>query len=193
MAYVYKHIRNDTNEVFYIGIGKNKKRTNSKLSRNQLWINIVNKVGYRYEIIEDELSWETACEREKYWIKYHGRRDLNTGPLVNMTEGGEGFYGLVRSDSHKKKISISKTGIVFSETHKENLKKARKKIMTDEFRQEIGKRAKNISDQTRQKMSNSAKKRVKNRVSCKYCGKVLLDTHLTQHYAGKICKEKQND
>jgi hypothetical protein len=110
-----------------------------------------------------------------------------------MTEGGEGFSGLIRSDSHKKKISVAKSGLLFSETHKENLKKVRKKIMTDEFRKQIGYRSKNISDQTRQKMSDSAKKRVKNIVSCEYCGKTVLDTHLTQHHRGKLCKEKQTD
>lgn len=50
MAIVYKHIRKDTNEVFYIGIGNDIKRVTSLHHRNPLWHNIVNKVGFDYEI-----------------------------------------------------------------------------------------------------------------------------------------------
>ena len=31
-----------------------------------------------------------ACEGEKKWIKHYGRKDLNEGSLVNMTDGGDG-------------------------------------------------------------------------------------------------------
>jgi len=192
MAVVYKHIRNDTNEVFYIGIGKSKVRINSKLSRNKLWCNIVNKVGYISEIVEDGLTWEAACNKEKELIKHYGRRDLGLGTLVNMTYGGEGWSGLVRTDEHNKKISEARMGIVFTEIHKENLKKARKKIMNDELRKKIGFNSKNISIETRLKMSKSAKNRIKNKISCEYCGQVILDTHKTQHQSGKYCKQKQN-
>ena len=45
MAYIYKHIRLDTNEVFYIGIGSDNtyKRANLKKGRNIYWNNIINK------------------------------------------------------------------------------------------------------------------------------------------------------
>jgi hypothetical protein len=43
MAYVYKHIRKDTNEIFYIGIGVNINRKDSKYSRNKHWHSIVKK------------------------------------------------------------------------------------------------------------------------------------------------------
>jgi hypothetical protein len=51
MAYIYKHIRKDTNEVFYIGIAKQSYRLYSKFGRNKHWNNIVNKVGFDAEII----------------------------------------------------------------------------------------------------------------------------------------------
>ena len=46
---VYRHLRLSNNEVFYIGIG-NEKRPYSKGSRNPLWKNIVKKDGYKIEI-----------------------------------------------------------------------------------------------------------------------------------------------
>jgi hypothetical protein len=94
MAYVYKHIRNDTNEIFYIGIGddKNYDRAYQKKSRNLFWKHIINKTSYSVEIIEDNLSWENACLKEIEYIKKFGRRDLGTGLLVNLTDGGEGLH-----------------------------------------------------------------------------------------------------
>ena len=68
MSYIYKHIRPDTNEVFYIGVGVDERRINSNQSRNKFWKNIVNKHGIIREIIEDNLSWDDAIKREQYWI-----------------------------------------------------------------------------------------------------------------------------
>lgn len=90
MAIVYKHIRNDTNKVFYIGIGKDRYRIGRKGNRNDYWHNIVNKHGFSKEIIHADLSWEDACEFEKFYIMLYGRKDLKKGCLVNLTHGGEG-------------------------------------------------------------------------------------------------------
>ena len=84
---VYRHIRLDKNEVFYIGIG-NEKRPYTKKSRNKYWHNIVNKTEYRVDILFDDLSWEEACEKETEFIKLYGRKDLGKGTLVNMSDGG---------------------------------------------------------------------------------------------------------
>lgn len=48
MPYVYKHIRLDTNEIFYIGIGSDKKhlRAYSQRGRNKMWKEIVKKTQY---------------------------------------------------------------------------------------------------------------------------------------------------
>lgn len=93
MAYVYIHKRTDNNQIFYVGISSDTdyKRASDKKSRNRYWGFIVKKIGFEFEIIEDNLSWEDACEREKYWIKFYGRKDLNEGDLVNMTDGGDGL------------------------------------------------------------------------------------------------------
>ena len=110
MAYIYKHIRKDTNEVFYIGIAKQSYRLYSKFGRNKYWNNIVNKVGYYAEIIEDNLTWEDACKMETFWINKYGRADLNEGNLVNMTNGGEGTIGRIFSKEHRDKIGNAHKG-----------------------------------------------------------------------------------
>jgi hypothetical protein len=67
MAYVYQHIRLDTNEIFYIGISRGRKynRANLKIRRNSYWTNITNKTQYKVEIINDDVTWDKACVIEK--------------------------------------------------------------------------------------------------------------------------------
>ena len=103
MAVVYFHRRKDTNEVFYVGIGKTVARSKSKKGRNPYWHNIVNKVGYDIEIIHRKITWEEACKLEKKYIKEFGRQDLGLGLLVNMTDGGDGRLGCFHTEEAKKK------------------------------------------------------------------------------------------
>lgn len=105
MAYIYQHVRLDTNEVFYIGIGRTKSRAHSKHHRSEYWHNIVNKAGYRIDIIAEGITWEQACQKEKELIAYYGRRDRGLGTLVNMTDGGDGAFGHIMSEEAKQKIS----------------------------------------------------------------------------------------
>ena len=64
---VYRHRRLDTNEIFYVGIGR-ERRPYSKKDRNEHWKNIVSKYGYTVEIIAEDLSKEDACELEVFLI-----------------------------------------------------------------------------------------------------------------------------
>ena len=130
MAYVYRHIRLDKNEPFYIGIGitENYLRAYSKKSRNKLWKTIANKSGYEVEVIFDDLSWEMACEKEKEFISLYGRIDTKTGILSNMTNGGDGTIGVnvwnkgkKLSDKHIQSLSKAQTGLKRS---KESILKA---------------------------------------------------------------------
>lgn len=106
MAYVYRHVRLDKSEVFYVGIGSDEKYERSKTSknRNKYWHNIVKNTPYEVEIMLDDLTWEEACEKEKEFIKLYGRKDLKEGTLVNMTDGGEGAFGVLVSEETKQKI-----------------------------------------------------------------------------------------
>jgi hypothetical protein len=101
MPIVYQHIRKDSRKVFYIGIGKTIKRAFSIRNRNAYWHNIVNRYGYEVEILISNISWELACENEILLIKTYGRCNTNSGPLVNMTDGGEGLNGYITSSKTK--------------------------------------------------------------------------------------------
>ena len=107
MAVLYRHIRLDKNQPFYIGIGKTEKRAYEKIKRNQFWHNIVAKTDYEIEILFDNLSWDEAGEKEKEFIKLYGKRDDNTGTLVNITDGGGGILGIRHTEESKRKISES--------------------------------------------------------------------------------------
>lgn len=110
MAYVYQHVRLDTNEVFYIGIGKRKGRAHTHYGRNKHWHHIVNKVEYSVQIIAENISYQKALDLEKNLIRTIGRRDLGLGPLVNMTDGGEGSLGQIQSEMTRSKRRDSMIG-----------------------------------------------------------------------------------
>lgn len=110
MAYVYRHIRLDKNEVFYIGVGgldefDDYKRAYWKYRKNPIWNKIVNKTKYEVEIIFDKLTKKEALEKESEFIKLYGRRDLNLGSLCNFTDGGEGGINKIISEDRRKELS----------------------------------------------------------------------------------------
>ena len=88
MFYVYEHIRNDTNQCFYVGKGT-KDRCVVTRQRNKYWQNIVKKAGgFTIEIVEKDLDAKTAIELEIKRIAMY--KDLGA-KLCNMTQGGDGF------------------------------------------------------------------------------------------------------
>lgn len=107
MAYLYRHTRLDKNEPFYVGIAndeyKHYERAYSKYYRNNHWKNIVAQTSYKVEIMLDNLTWEEACDKEIEFIALYGLNDLKKGPLVNMTDGGEGFRGS-KTLEHRQKL-----------------------------------------------------------------------------------------
>jgi hypothetical protein len=112
MPYVYRHIRLDTNQVFYIGIGSAPyyKRAVSKRDRNIYWKRIVNKTDYKIEILFDEISIEEARIKEIEFISLYGRHNLGKGTLCNLTDGGEGNFGVIISEETRKKMSKAQMG-----------------------------------------------------------------------------------
>ena len=126
MAHVYRHIRKDKNEPFYVGISAHNKykRANSSVCRSRYWNNIVNKTDYRVDIVMDDLTWEEACEKERELIALYGRKDLGLGPLVNRTDGGDGLCGVSVSYQTRLKMSESKLGKKFSKEHRDKIIKA---------------------------------------------------------------------
>ena len=137
--FIYRHIRLDKNEVFYIGVGTkytDKRAPNAnpyrraflKTIRNPFWKNIVAKTDYEVDIIFESDSYEIIEEKEKEFIKLYGRRELGTGTLCNMTDGGKGQKNVhlrKHSDETKRKMSESAKGRKFSKEHRNKLSKVK--------------------------------------------------------------------
>lgn len=109
--YIYRHIRPDKNEVFYIGKGcwfskGHSNRAYDKKSRNKWWKRVVEKNGgnYEVEIIYECFTQEEVNKKEIEFIALYGKK-CNGGTLVNMTDGGDGSLGVKLSEEAKKKLS----------------------------------------------------------------------------------------
>ena len=131
MAYLYRHIRLDTNEVFYVGISNNianYTRANSEKNRNKWWKNITSKTEYEVEIIFEHEDYEFIKEKEREFIKLYGRKDLGLGILVNLTNGGEGVSGRVMSEEQKNKLRVTTgdffRGVPKTEKQKQKMREA---------------------------------------------------------------------
>lgn len=163
MAYLYRHIRLDKNEPFYIGIGSDEDgkylRAYSTSSRNKHWENIINLTKFDVEILLDNLTWEEACEKEKEFIKLYGRKNLNTGTLVNWTDGGEGTLNTVITDETRKKMSKSQKGnqTWLGKHHKNETKE---KISKSLIGKPNGWDGRKHTEESKKKISATSKKRI---------------------------------
>lgn len=101
--YVYAWLRED-GTPFYIGKG-----TGRRAWTQNCHIQRVPPVN-RIKILEDGLTDEEAREWEVDLISILGRKDLGTGCLRNLTNGGEGISGYRFSDHSKAKMSAAKKG-----------------------------------------------------------------------------------
>lgn len=116
--YLYRHIRLDKNEPFYIGIGTKKKsntdskyiRATEKRAKNKIWEGIYNKnnKNIKIEIIYECNDKKEIHQKEIEFIKLYGRIDLGTGILSNLTEGGYGlFQNTIERNKVQKKTAVT--------------------------------------------------------------------------------------
>jgi hypothetical protein len=127
VAYIYRHIRLDKNEPFYIGIGANdndlfKRANHIHRYHNKYWKNIYLKTPIEVEIILENLTLEEAKIKEVEFIKIYGRKDLGLGTLVNQTDGGDGVNNRKRTEQEKISISNGHKGKKLKESTKQKLR-----------------------------------------------------------------------
>lgn len=137
LGYLYRHIRLDKNEPFYIGIGfssnpdsysyKGFYRAYTKKFRNEIWKRITNKTKYEIEILLENLSLNELKEKEIEFIKLYGRINNNTGILANITDGGQRTLGskhnLGKKHTALTKIKIRLKTIGICKNYNKNLRK----------------------------------------------------------------------
>ena len=130
MYYTYAYLRED-GTPYYIGKGK-RNRIHSKLHS----VNLPPRERRVY--LKTGLTAEEASKHEIYLISVLGRKDLGTGILRNLTDGGEGVPGRVVSQETRDKLSKSNAGLKWSAEKHINYSKSRKgKPHSEEHRQNI--------------------------------------------------------
>ena len=185
--YVYVYWRLDTNEIFYVGKGRDD-RWRRLNKRSEHFKKIINKYDIACEILADNLSEEEAHGIEVYLINelvfnYGYSIDISNNRskeygchLVNASWGGEGVSGNnpfeKMSEETKKRWIESHRGLkpMLGKRHTKEAKikighASRGRKFSDDHRRKIseankGKSVKPVSDETRRKISESGKGRV---------------------------------
>lgn len=85
------------------------------------WIKKLNKKPIIKKLFEN-LTEKQAFKIEIRLIKELGRKDLNAGPLLNLTNGGEGHSGFKDTEKSKRNRRLSQLGKKLSKEHREKLK-----------------------------------------------------------------------
>ena len=191
-------------EPIYVGKGKGKRALQFIRSNNPFVSAKVNKIFKEkglFPIVEyagKRLSESDAFSLETKLIKTIGRYNLNNGPLCNLTDGGEGFAGLKRTEEHCAKISIankgkagSNLGKTFSEDHKRKIAESNKgKKRSIETRRKVSEA---LAKRLRTPLSDEIKKKISdgNKRAFDEGRKIYMYPSLSKEARDKISKSKK--
>jgi hypothetical protein len=104
--YVYKHIRKDTDHVFYVGKGT-KNRAWSKMKRNRRW-EFISNFGYTVDIIQDNLSETDSFKLEIETIAFYKNQGQCEANFAIGGIGGNTFVNKTIEELELFKVKMSK-------------------------------------------------------------------------------------
>lgn len=108
MFYIYGYYEKDYAEPFYIGKGHGNRAWDhlqlSKGDQSTPFYKKLASLNWQAEIIilEEGMTENEAFEFEVQSIAFFGRKDQGAGPLLNLTDGGEGATGFKHSEATKE-------------------------------------------------------------------------------------------
>ena len=138
--YTYAYLRED-GTPYYIGKGRGKRIYSTK-GRTFL----PPKGANRKIFLKKNLTEEEAFRHEIYMIAVLGRKDLGTGILRNLSDGGEGASGWKPNEETRKRMSEGQKGKNVSQKTREKISQLHK--------------GKTLSEETKRKVSEAMKGRV---------------------------------
>ena len=100
--YVYMYLRED-GTPYYVGKGKDDRAYHK---HKRVKPPAKDRIVFPY----NNLTEKESLEKEMELIAKYGRKDIGTGILRNLTDGGEGTSGRILSDNTKTKIGNSNRG-----------------------------------------------------------------------------------
>lgn len=122
--------RDQNGTPFYVGLTKTMRRTNPRNGSNRNWLTTqkLDAIGRDNVIVEirfvDSIVAGQALERNL--IEEFGRIQTGSGPLTNLTSGGEGMA--VPSEEHREKLRIAMSRLDHPARSEEAREKQRKRM-----------------------------------------------------------------
>jgi hypothetical protein len=127
---------------FYVGKGKGDRANHhlkyeSHAKTNTFKKSVIQKIRRdgkepKVMIWSDALSETQAFDMEKSLIERFGRRDLKTGILTNLSDGGYGNAGRKFTEEHRRKLSEAAKGRKHTDEAKAKMSKKRKGVLASE-------------------------------------------------------------
>ena len=163
MYYTYAYLRNTDKTPYYIGKGQKRRMFAEHWRGNG---SFTPKDKDRIIILKYFVDEIEAYKHEMYMIAVLGRKDLGTGILINISDGGEGSSNV--SQRTRKLISEAHKGKIISEETKIKMSQWQKgKIISEETKKKISEfhKGKILSEEHKLKLSKAHK------------GKILSEEH----------------
>jgi hypothetical protein len=167
--YIYVLFR-ENGFPFYVGKGKGSRwtqhewKSNRENSRKRAAIEQILAAGIDVPKIKlhENLTEETARAYEKALIAAIGRDDKGVGPLVNMTDGGEGISGYKHTPEYSARMSALRKGRkqpTFSKKHRAKISESARN-RSPEHAAKLLEAARNRSPEWREKNLSAARNRL---------------------------------